>query len=214
MFALVVAALALDEIDDLVRKLGADDVDAREAATVELKSKGKAVEPRLRVALKIADDPEIAARLGVVLAYLADLVEADGVLLVINAHRVGVERADAFDAERGRWRGPWDGTARPVDRILRHSDGVFVCFLPGRPTVRYQKSRPGDLLLPLLRAEIARPVDLDLPIGFELLGLCSGYPELIPALEERAKKSSDPLVKRLCQRAIEKQKEVPCSTSP
>lgn len=197
MIALIVAALAVgDDVDALIRKLGDDDVDVREAATVELMERGKAVEPRLRDALKATDDPEVQARLGVVLDYFANLVEADAALITVSSR--GVEVTALREV-------------RPQSLTLLR-DGFYTCAVSTR--VAYDRRRPQDLLAPILRAEIARPFELDSPAAFDVLTRFGGFAELVPALEARAEKSADPVVKAVCRRAVARQKEVPCSTSP
>lgn len=71
-----------------------------------------------------------------------------------------------------------------------------------------------ELPMQLMRREIARPFDLDLPPVFERLLTVRGYAALIPALEERARATTDPTVRSVCERAIRFQKEDPCSPSP
>lgn len=188
MFVMAIAlALALDDVDDLVERLGHRSIGAREDATAALIARGKKIEDRLRRVK--SDDPEVGARIEIILDELAYLVEAEAVRVHIVSNGIFLEPA------RGR--------AEPLEKV----GGGYQCTLAGG--VRYDTRKTRDVVVDLLRREIARPFDLDLPAAFELLTSYGGYPELVPALEERARKTADPAVKAVCERAIRYQKEDP-----
>lgn len=188
MIALLLAALACDEVDDWIRELGAERFEEREAATLEL-MKRRAARPRVAETLDATSDLEVAVRLRRVLLHLDRLAEARGLFLALDASG---SRQEPLNESQGA-------------KIGRRGGG-YVCLIPGPLT--YDREDPRAAWLPVLQAEIRKPCDIDPPVGLELLARFGGFPELIPALRERAR-SDDPLVKRLCEQAIRKQGGTP-----
>jgi len=187
MIALMLAAVACDEVDGLISKLGADRFEQREAATHDL-MKRRDARDRLAATLEKTDDLEVAVRLRRVLAHLDRLLEAAGLHLEIDAAGARQEPA-----------------AVKRTRIVRLKTG-YAADVAGPLT--YDREDPRPAWLPILETEIGRPFEIDPPAGLELLTQFGGFPELIPALRERAT-SSDPLVKHLCEQAIIKQGGTP-----
>ena len=198
LFLLAVLALR-DPVDDLIARLGSDDYAERVAATAALKALGKPVEPRLR-ALR-SDDAEVAWRRDDILGHLKTLHES--ALLTTSVRIVGdrceiVHRPD----EEG-------GAKHPENRIVRlgvrKGAEEFVCV---RRDASWREYDPAALL-PVLRAEVARPFGLGVPDAFHLLARAPLFPELVPLLEERMKNTSDPVVREACLRALECQRRTP-----
>lgn len=65
--ALLVMALQDPQVDRAIRDLGSDDPETREKATKTLRDRGRPAIQRLKAVLEKTDDPEVAARLRVVL---------------------------------------------------------------------------------------------------------------------------------------------------
>ena len=198
MIALMIAVLALGggETDTLIRRLGSDRYEEREVATLSLIKKGRAVRARVARALEETTDLEVAVRLRRILWQCGRLVEADALLLVMTERFA--KQTEMKLPKKNRWKDA--AVSYPVNRIVRLRTGRYACFIAAKVT--YIRSDPKAAWIPYLKADIDRPFEIDPPAAFDILTRVHGFAALIPALRERAKKTSDPIVKRACQRAI------------
>ena len=214
MIALLLAALALigDDLDALIRQLGSERVEEREAATLGLMQKGPPARDRLEKELTRTRDLEVAVRLRRILKHYENLISAEAILITVSKETIGLEPTER---PRDNW---WKrgSDLHPVDRIVRLKAGGFACLLTGDPTVIADRTQPQEALIPLLRADIDRPFEIDPPAGLEMLTRIGGFSNLISALEARLSRTSDPIVRRVCRRAIERQQKgkQPCTLLP
>ncbi len=193
------ALAAGDPVDELIARLGSGEYEERARATAALKALGRPVEARLR-GLR-TEDAEVAWRRDEILEHLKTLHES---AVLLTRVRVDGDHCEVLHQAGGEKPAlpPWD---RIVRLGVRKGAEEFVC------AQRDVAWRDGDaaVLLPALRAEIARPFELGAPDAFHLLARAPLFPELVPALEERLKATTDPAVREACLRAIERQRRAP-----
>jgi len=73
MILSLLLVLASQDVPELIRQLGDDAAQVRDAAVVKLAAKGRAVVPDLERALENQQDPEIRARLNLVVRQLTQV---------------------------------------------------------------------------------------------------------------------------------------------
>lgn len=184
LIALALLASSPD-IEALIEGLASDVYEEREDAMRALVRLGPDSRPRLERAVAETRDLEVVSRLRWVLQRIDRMVHAEAALMVVTAR--GVE-----------FRAPDKRAASVIERL----DDGYACLLRD---VVYDRERPLEAWEALLLEEIARPFDVDPPAGLEMLARVGGFRSLVPALRERMEATRDPLVRRMCKSAIERQ---------
>lgn len=184
LIALALLASAPD-IETLIAGLASDVYEEREDAMRELVRLGPDAKPRIERAVAETRDLEVVSRLRWLLRRIDRVVRAEAVLMVVTPREVRMLPADKT----------------PEGVIQRRDDGYACLFRD----VAYDRDNPLGVWEPLLREEIARPFEIDPPAGLEMLTRVGGFRPLVPALRERIGSTRDPLVRRMCMTAIEKQ---------